>query len=60
MREAYRLNRERMIPIIEASGNASSIVITCIHGRPVVTISLKDIEKDYEQFLLRVNSDLAG
>ncbi len=60
MREVYRLNRERIIPIIEASGKCSNIVITCIHGRPAATISLKDIEKDYEQFLLRINSDLAG
>ncbi len=60
MREVYRLNRERTTSAIAPTGRGSSIVISCIHGSPATTISLKDIEKDFEQFLRRVSSDLAS
>ncbi len=60
MREVYRLNRERTISVIAAGGRGSSIVINCAHGSPATTISLKDIEKDFEQFLRRIRGDIAG
>lgn len=60
MREAFRLNRERLLSALGGKETSSSIVFSCSHGTPATTISLKDIEKDFEQFLRRIGSDVAG
>lgn len=60
MREAYRLNRGRLASVMQARNRGSSIVISCSHGSPAATISLKDIEEDFKQFLRRVSGDIAG
>lgn len=60
MREAYRLNRGKLASGIGAVGTGSRIVISCSHGIPVATLSLKDIEEDFEQLLRRISSDVAG
>ena len=60
MREVYRLKRERLITVLEAGGTGPSGGISCSHGSPAATLSLKDIEEDFEQLLLRISSDVAG
>ena len=60
MRENFRLNRENLRDIVAERKVGLNIVMNCNYDQPATTLSLKDIEKDFEQFLLRISSDVAG
>ncbi len=60
MREIFRLNREKLRTIVREKKVGLNIVMSCNYDQPAAKLSLKDIEKDFEQFLLRISSDIAG
>ncbi len=60
MREVYRANRPRLTSLVMTDKRALNVVISCSHGSPAATISLKDIEEDFEQFLRRISGDVTG
>ena len=55
MREAFRLGLARLRAKLSKEERGMDLVMCGIHLSP--TISLKDIEKDFERFLLRIDEE---
>lgn len=60
MREAFRLNVVKLGAIVGEKKMGLDIVMTGDGGQGATVFSLKDIEKEFEQFLLRISGDIAS
>jgi len=59
MRETFRLHRSSLRAIVEEKDFGLDIVFSAHEGRPAMNPSLKDFEKDFDNFLLKLSTSLA-
>jgi ribonuclease P protein component len=60
MREAFRLNSERLKDTVRDKRTGVDIVLNFSHDLAEKSLSLKDVEKDFKHFVSRISNDIAG
>ncbi len=60
MRETFRLNNEKLNDTIREKETGVDLVLNYGHDLAEKSLSLKDIEKDFKQFISRISNDIAG
>ena len=60
MREAFRLNSERLKDTVRDKRTGVDIVLNFSHDLAEKSLSLKDVEKEFKHFVSRISNDIAG
>ncbi len=60
MREAFRLNSEMLKVAVREKKTGVDIVLNYNHDFAEKSLPLRDVEKDFKQFVSRISNDIAG